>query len=211
MTKHFRFPFAVTDPFDSVRRDPETGRTRRHRGADAALAAGTTVPAFGDGTVALIDWFDQLGGVVVLKHTRIARDKLRGRVPVYIGVSHVEPAARLYRGAAVKLGDPIATVAGRGGSTGSAWTGPHVHVTASHHFLGIAAGEVFDPIAYMRRYPQPGVPAAPVKVKTITVRRGDSVWSISREHNVAMAEVLALNNLPDPDDIRPGQKLKVPA
>lgn len=42
-----------------------------------------------------------------------------------------------------------------------------------------------------------------------TVRKGDSLWKISRRYSVSIAEIRALNDLSG-DLIYPGQKLKIP-
>ena len=42
-----------------------------------------------------------------------------------------------------------------------------------------------------------------------TVKSGDSLWSISRQHDMRVQELVALNNLKKPYIIKPGQTLKI--
>ena len=51
------------------------------------------------------------------------------------------------------------------------------------------------------------VPKKPVEV--IEVQQGDTLYAISKRYRVAISELMALNNLQNPN-IRPGQKLNVP-
>jgi len=46
-------------------------------------------------------------------------------------------------------------------------------------------------------------------VKTYTVARGDSLWSISRGHGVSVAQLCAWNQINPRTTLRPGQKLQV--
>lgn len=52
-------------------------------------------------------------------------------------------------------------------------------------------------------------PAAPTAV--YVVHQGDSLWSIARSLGLRLDELLGLNRLGNPDFIRPGQRLAVPA
>src|SRR5262249_48003839 len=59
----------------------------------------------------------------------------------------------------------------------------------------------------------PSVPApAPAAAETVayTVRKGDTLSSISRKFDVPMKEILAQNDLRDPNVSRPGSGLRVP-
>ncbi len=47
--------------------------------------------------------------------------------------------------------------------------------------------------------------------ETITVRGNQNVYTIAHEHNVSMREIIVLNDLKPPFEIRPGQKLVLPA
>ena len=51
---------------------------------------------------------------------------------------------------------------------------------------------------------QPPPAAQPVRY---VVRRGDSLWNISRQHRVGLSELMRLNGLDDKSVLRPGQEL----
>jgi peptidoglycan endopeptidase LytF len=56
------------------------------------------------------------------------------------------------------------------------------------------------------------VPSAPVdSSRTYVVGRGDSLSVIARRHGVSTAEIMILNNISNPNRIRMGQSLKLPA
>jgi murein DD-endopeptidase MepM/ murein hydrolase activator NlpD len=43
------------------------------------------------------------------------------------------------------------------------------------------------------------------------VRAGDCLWQIAADHGISAKELAQANNLSDPDRIRPGQQLRIPA
>jgi len=47
-------------------------------------------------------------------------------------------------------------------------------------------------------------------VTKYTVQKGDTVYSIARKFNVSPADIIKLNNLSKPDNIKPGMVLKIP-
>ena len=51
--------------------------------------------------------------------------------------------------------------------------------------------------------------SAPPLIKTLTVRRGDSLWALARRYGVALDDLKAVNRL-ETDLIIPGQKLRLP-
>lgn len=57
-------------------------------------------------------------------------------------------------------------------------------------------------------------PAKPVEnvapVSTYTVERGDSLWSIAKKHNLAVAELAKANSIPTGTALKPGRKLIIP-
>lgn len=57
----------------------------------------------------------------------------------------------------------------------------------------------------------PNNPQQPVPgQKTYTIRPGDSIWKIAQKYNVSMHELIAANNISNPDQLYPGQVIIVP-
>lgn len=106
-----------------------------HRGTDwNKLKAGTKLPAVANGTIVLSKESEILGNVTVLKVLR------KGLIPVYFGYCHMQKPCALPVGTKVKMGDTIGLL----GNTGSASSGPHLHLTGSWTLMGVFYGKVFD-------------------------------------------------------------------
>lgn len=106
-----------------------------HRGTDwNKLKAGTKLPAVANGTIALAKYSEVLGNVVVLKVVRL------GFVPVYFGYCHMQKPCELPVGTKVKIGETVGYL----GNTGTASSGPHLHLTGSWSLNGVFFGKVFD-------------------------------------------------------------------
>lgn len=126
-----------------------------HRGVDYAPGVKSLIPAVTSGRVELIQWSDVLGWVMVQscscpEHTKSGKH--------YIGYCHLSctqhgpyckgPAVNgcktpfkslgLYHD--VKIGQPV----GRIGSTGSASSGPHLHITLGTTLKSVFYGKVYD-------------------------------------------------------------------
>ncbi len=50
----------------------------------------------------------------------------------------------------------------------------------------------------------------PAPERTYTVRRGDTLWALSRRYHTTVSELVRLNNIPNPDLIYVGQTLRLP-
>ncbi|MDD4616636.1 MAG: peptidoglycan DD-metalloendopeptidase family protein [Alphaproteobacteria bacterium] len=63
------------------------------------------------------------------------------------------------------------------------------------------------------RPPEPHLPnRSGIQIgETITVKQGENVYSIAQDHNVSMREVIVLNDLKPPFEVRRGQSLMLPA
>ena len=110
--------FAFAPPVEGVltssfgrRESPVDGEGEFHYGLDLAVAEGTEIYAFADGTVRAVGDSSSLGHYLILDHAG-------GYSTLYAHCSRVIAAA----GNAVALGEPIAEV----GQSGNA-TGPHLH------------------------------------------------------------------------------------
>ena len=56
----------------------------------------------------------------------------------------------------------------------------------------------------------PKAPEAP-KYQVITIKRGDTLWALSRKYGTSVQELARMNNIKNPDLIYAGAPLKVPA
>lgn len=58
----------------------------------------------------------------------------------------------------------------------------------------------------------PGVakPPQPGEGQVYVVKTGDTLYSIAKKFNVSLEDLIRINNLSNPDQISPGQKLRIP-
>jgi murein DD-endopeptidase MepM/ murein hydrolase activator NlpD len=112
-----------------------------HSGLDFAMPVGTAIPALANGTIVLQQFSKVLGNVSVLR-VMGADKKL-----YYIGYCHLR-AEGLPVGQRVKEGDTIGFV----GNTGSASSGPHLHMTVSKELMGVFGPTSVkqDPIEFIK-------------------------------------------------------------
>ncbi len=124
-----RFPFEpkyITGRFGTLSEYRRKNGMQAHSGVDWARPEGTPIPAVGNGTIVLQQWSDVLGNVSVQRIMGVDK-KL-----YYVGYCHLaEPGLEV--GTKVKEGDPI----GKVGNTGSASSGPHLHLTVSKEIKGV--------------------------------------------------------------------------
>lgn len=104
-----------------------------HSGVDFAMPEGTPIPALDRGTIVLQQFSKVLGNVSVLRVMGFDPVGDRSeRELFYIGYCHLkEPGLPV--GTKVKEGDTVGLV----GNTGSASTGPHLHITVSKEIKGV--------------------------------------------------------------------------
>lgn len=111
---------------------------------------------------------------------------------------------KVKEGQTVDQGDAL----GRIGATGNV-TGPHLHWEVR------VKGQFTDPMEHLatdtpeKPSVAPVTASKPPEVKTYTVKRGDTVWAISRKFGVTVKEIAEWSGLNNANIIRVGQKLTI--
>jgi murein DD-endopeptidase MepM/ murein hydrolase activator NlpD len=139
-----RYPFEpkfITGRFGTLSEFRKKNGMQPHSGVDWAKPEGTPIPAIANGTIVLQQFSQVLGNVSVLRV--MGKDaKL-----YYVGFCHLK-AEGLEVGTKVQEGDTIGFV----GNTGSASSGPHLHLTISREVKGVfgPTNSKQDPIAFIK-------------------------------------------------------------
>ena len=107
-----------------------------HRGTDYnGFPKGTPVKAVSNGTIALNQWSDVLGWVIVLQ---VGKN--------FFGYCHLAEQSHLVKGNKVKMGD----VLGKAGTSGSASSGVHLHLTLGTSKNSVFSGAVQDADKFLK-------------------------------------------------------------
>jgi peptidoglycan LD-endopeptidase LytH len=123
----------ITGRFGTLSEFRRKNGLQAHSGVDFAIPVGTPIPALDRGTIVLQQFSQVLGNVIVLRVLGFdPNGDRKKRELFYIGYAHLQDKG-LPVGSKVKEGDTIAL----SGNTGSATTGPHVHITVSKEVKGI--------------------------------------------------------------------------
>lgn len=131
----------ITGRFGTLSEFRKARGMQPHSGVDFAVPVGTPIPALANGTIVLSQESAVLGHVVVLR----IMDKEKKMA--YIGYCHLQkPGAEV--GTKVKEGETIGLV----GNTGSASSGPHLHMTVSREIKGVFGPTAVkqDPIQFIK-------------------------------------------------------------
>ena len=139
-----RFPFdwkKITGRFGTLSEYRKANGMQAHSGVDWAMPYGTAIPAIANGTIVLQQFSKVLGNVSVQR----VQDK-QGKL-WYVGYCHMR-AEGLAVGTKVAEGDTIGFI----GNTGSASSGPHLHMTVSSKLKGVfgPTSEKIDPIQFIK-------------------------------------------------------------
>jgi murein DD-endopeptidase MepM/ murein hydrolase activator NlpD len=139
-----RFPFEpkfITGRFGTLSEFRRKNGMQPHSGVDWARPEGTPIPSIANGTVVLQQWSNVLGNVSVVRV--MGKDKAL----YYVGYCHLK-AEGLKIGTKVKEGDIIGQI----GNTGSASSGPHLHLTVSRQIKGVFGPTTTkqDPIQFIK-------------------------------------------------------------
>lgn len=126
----------------------ELSETRRrlglgpHRGLDFSVRSGTPLRAIGDGSVVFNGWSSVLGHQLEIRCFVIVKGK---RVAKVFNYSHLLEAPDLKVGDKVKGGEVICI----SGNSGSASSGPHLHLMAGNN-PRLAVNPVEDPLPLIK-------------------------------------------------------------
>ncbi len=139
-----QFPFEpkfITGRFGELSEFRRKNGMQPHSGTDWAKPEGTAIPAISNGTIVLEQFSKVLGNVSVQR----VMDK-EGKL-WYIGYCHLK-ASGLPVGTKVTQGQTIGSV----GNTGSASSGPHLHLTVSKELKGVFGPTAvkIDPIEFIK-------------------------------------------------------------
>lgn len=131
----------ITGRFGTLSEFRKARGLQPHSGLDFAMPVGTPIPALANGTIVLSQESKVLGHVVVLR----IMDKQKKLA--YIGYSHLQKPG-LAVGTKVKEGETVGFV----GNTGSASSGPHLHMTVSREVKGVFGPTSVkqDPIQFVK-------------------------------------------------------------
>jgi murein DD-endopeptidase MepM/ murein hydrolase activator NlpD len=128
----YRMPFKkLGDLYGST-----AGRKQPHRGLDFPQATGAKVRAVASGTISQVGYSEYLGHYVIL----LDYDG------IFWGFNHLSDTVGMRHGKRVRRGQVIGLV----GNTGSASTGPHLHLTASKDSHGNLVGLTLDPLKLLK-------------------------------------------------------------
>jgi murein DD-endopeptidase MepM/ murein hydrolase activator NlpD len=116
----------ITGRFGTLSEFRRKNNMQAHSGVDFAMPVGTPIPALANGTIVINAESKVLGHVVVLR-IMDKQKKLK-----YIGYCHLDKPG-LPVGTKVKEGETVGLV----GSSGSASSGPHLHITVSDQVKGV--------------------------------------------------------------------------
>lgn len=123
----------ITGRFGTLSEYRRRNGMQPHSGVDFAMPEGTPIPALDRGTIVLQQFSKVLGNVIVLRVLGYDPEGDRSKRELYyVGYCHLKDPG-LAVGTKVKEGDTIGLV----GNTGSATTGPHVHITVSKQVKGV--------------------------------------------------------------------------
>jgi len=167
-----RLPFpanTITGTFGSMSAYRRKHGLQPHSGVDFAPKGSnggkTAIPAVASGTVKLVQWSNVLGWVLVQTVWDVKKKKA-----AYVGYCHLKDEPKLKVGDKVKEGDTIGIM----GTTGSASSGIHLHLTISWKLKGVfgITADKFDFVEWVKTQESPATKgatkkAAPAVVKTV--------------------------------------------
>ncbi|MDR1864347.1 MAG: peptidoglycan DD-metalloendopeptidase family protein [Bacteroidales bacterium] len=172
---------------------------RFHYGIDTRLKVGDSICSSFDGMVRIVKRGRAYGHYVVIRH-------FNGLETVYAHLSKTLVKVNQV----VRAGEVIAL----GGNTGRS-TGPHLHYEIRYLGQPVPPRELIDWENYTAKYRIVDLCAQHFayaeeleKIRYYTVRKGDTLFGISRKIGVSMDQICRLNKIKKTSILRIGQKLR---
>lgn len=172
----------VTSNFNRNRKHPITGKNSFHSGVDIAQSGHHEIKAVANGTVSRSYHSESYGECIMIVH------KLKGKTweTVY---AHMKSGSRKVKeGDTVKQGQAIGVM----GSTGNV-TGQHLHFELHEGRWNINKSNAVDPLKYL----SDSVQVKEEKTLLYTVKGGDTLSQIAKDHNTTIAALVRINNIKD--------------
>lgn len=181
---------------------------RMHYGSDIKMNTGDTVVAIQSGKVIRSSWGSGFGNIIVVEH--------QNNIQTYYG--HLSKFIRK-KGESVEKGEPI----GLAGRTGNA-RGAHLHFEIHENRKAFDPELIFNfkdhkireeaisenSLAAIHRKLKPMGYANNIAVpEYYKVRKGDSLWKISRKYKISIKSICMLNHISEKTVLRIGQPLKM--
>lgn len=170
-----RLPFpesTITGVYGSMSDFRRKNKMQAHSGTDFAPPGSskgkTAIPAVGAGTVMLVQFSKVLGWVLVQSVYDVKKKKT-----AYVGYCHLKDEPKLKVGDKLKEGDSIGIM----GTTGSASSGIHLHLTISWAVKGVfgMTADKFDFVEWLKTQEAPAAKGAvkttPAKPKAAAVKK----------------------------------------
>ncbi|SCA86541.1 peptidoglycan hydrolase YocH [Bacillus glycinifermentans] len=186
-----------TEPIKGEITDKFGTRGGKHKGLDIAAPEGEMVVAAADGTVSKSYASNSYGQVIFIKHDN-------GYETVY---AHLNKRLKK-KGDRVKKGEEIGIIGNTGISTGT-----HLHFEIHQGAWTENKKNAINPLTvYSEEAFRPSsvhVNKGSAETKSeITVRKGDTLWKISRENGLSVEKMMEMNGLANPN-IYAGQTLRL--
>lgn len=183
-------------------------RGRMHYGTDIKMNKGDTIVAVESGTIMRSNWGTGFGNIIIIKH--------QNDIETYYG--HLSKFLKK-KGEKVEQGEAI----GLAGSTGNA-RGPHLHFEIHESRIAFDPELVFDfkenkireeaqeeaSLAVLHKKLRPTGYGNNIAIPEFySVRKGDSLWKISRQYKLSISTICSLNQISEKTILQIGQPLRL--
>src|SRR5699024_4265295 len=169
------------------------GTWKNHHGIDIADSGTRPIYASAAGRVSNSYMSTSYGECIMIVHT------INGQIWETLYAHMRKGSRKVKTGQIVKQGQKIGIM----GSTGDS-TGQHLHFELHKGRWNMQKSNAVHPLQYLEKdlYPSQAI-------RTYTVKSGDTLSHIAKRYGTSVAHLSKINNIPNPNFIRVGQKIKL--